>query len=285
MSPKTLGSIGEFKIIADIIRPALFPVAAEGSSTDDCGSVEIPASGRVLIVSTDVAPKPLAWNHDPDPYRTWGWYSVAIGLSDLAAAGARPFIFANSVDAPAELTTEDLGAFFLGIADACRSACMTSVGGNLRSASSFSCHSTIVGITECSSGLRRSGCRPGDFIVSIGACGRYISAFLKVKRLGLNALTEQERVALFRPTPPIEPMRVLHSAGLVRAGSDNSDGLLGAVWNILEASGCGVRLDLRSSELDASLSAAGIGERYRSLESVFFLGGLAVCRCGGRTRC
>lgn len=239
----SLQDYGEFRLIQDVIKPMLADVSALGLG-DDCGYLPIEEPGNVVI-STDVTPVPLAWHLGERSFETWGWYSGLINASDLASAGVRALALCNSIEAPGTMRVSELKDFFRGLADFCRTFSIRSAGGNIRDGQRFACHATAIGFSPRGKVLGRSGCEPGDTIVSIGTCGEFISAFLQAQRNGFHNVSEGAQAMLLRPRPQLLQMHALNEMRLLSASSDNSDGVLGAIWNIAEASGCTIELDMR----------------------------------------
>jgi thiamine-monophosphate kinase len=265
-----LRDLGEFRLLNEIVLPELGRSSIELG--DDCGFMPIPETASSVVVTTDFAPKPLAWSLGQQSYRTWGWYAVLINASDLAAAGAECLGFTSSVEGPSDMSVEDLREFYAGMADACEAFGLPYAGGNLRAAPRFECHGTAFGVIPRTQVLGRSKCTPGDVLVSIGACGEFIAAFLRARLDGFAALTESERDLLVRPRPRLREMRVLREHELLSAASDNSDGVLGSLWNIAERSGCGVQLDLDDSIITAAVK--DIASRTQlSIWNLFFFWG------------
>src|ERR1700719_2583098 len=94
-NPKpTLQEFGEFRLINEVILPTFRNGAVHG---DDCSFVPIDKEGTYLALTADAAPRPLIWELGHQSFFTWGWYSVLINASDLAAAGADPVSFLSSV--------------------------------------------------------------------------------------------------------------------------------------------------------------------------------------------
>ncbi len=239
---ETLQDFGEFRLIQDVIKPILADVSALGLG-DDCAHVPVQEPGNVVI-TTDATPVPLAWYLGERSFETWGWYSGLINVSDLASAGAKALALCNSIEAPRSMGVGELRDFFHGWANFCRSFSVRSAGGNIRDGQRFACHATAIGFSPRGKVLGRSGCKPGDIIVNIGTCGEFIAAFLKAQRSGFRSLPESAQEVLLRPRPQLLQMLTLNEAELLSAASDNSDGVLGAIWNIAEASGCEIELDM-----------------------------------------
>lgn len=244
----TLGDWGEFKVINEVILPELRAVGPEMELGDDCAFLSEQQYGfgeKDLVVTTDVGPKPLVWLLGIESYWSWGWYSVVVNLSDLASAGASSLAFCSSIDAPSSLSITSLREFFRGIGDACKAFDTTNAGGNIRAAEKFACHGMGIGIVPKGLRIGRHNCTPGDIVVAIGHCGRYISAYLRAKSgSSSSSISDADFEILTRPIPRLREMQILAQSGVVCAATDNSDGILGSLWNIAERSCCGFEIDI-----------------------------------------
>jgi thiamine-monophosphate kinase len=268
-----LSDLGEFRIINEVILPSFSDSGLNSPLGDDCAYLDFPGSADLLLViTTDATPKPLAWELGHHCYDTWGWYSVLINVSDLAAAGASALAFSSSVEAPPDTYVDDLSDFFLGMASACTDIGIANAGGNVRAAPRFESHGTAIGIVPRNQKITRSGCRPGDRIFIIGHCGQFITAYFRARKLGIEKLSDREKTSLVRPQPQLRAMNILREAGVVRAASDNSDGVLGAIWNIAERSECAVELNLDRSFIPDHVAAAAITEGVNPWNLMFFWG-------------
>ena len=256
-----LRELGEFRLISDVILPTTAKSAIPSGIGDDCGFVPIPSPGSWLVLTTDCAPRPATFLLGSKDYATWGWYAVLANASDLASAGADPVAFLSSVEAPPDMSVSELTAFFEGMAEACKAFRMPNAGGNIKSAERFACHGSGIGVVPPSAGIGRQGSVPGDSVVAVGPCGRFAASFLKAKSIGLDALTAEERKTLLRPSPRLREMKILRELGCVSAASDNSDGVLGAIWSIAERSGYAIELDMDSavpSHVESASKAYGL---------------------------
>lgn len=246
----TLKDWGEFRLLNELVLPILRRGSAGEHLGDDCAFVSLDAAGKKLVVTTDAGPKPLAWELGHESYRTWGWYSVLANASDLAAAGASPLAFTTSVEAPAEMLVSNFREYFEGMDSACTSFSLKNAGGNIRVAQRFATHGTAIGTIPNSEQIGRNACQPGDSIVSIGRNGYFISSFLKASRLGnLEVLSDSERDAIVSPVPQIREMQVLRKAKVLSSATDNSDGVMGSLWNIIERSNVGIELWLDDPQI------------------------------------
>jgi thiamine-monophosphate kinase len=174
------------------------------------------------------------------------------------------------------MATDQLKEFFTGLAQACAECGLTVAGGNLRSAPRFASHGTALGLVCEKPFIDRQSARPGDYLVVIGECGRFISTYLKARRHGLQAMTGSDMQVLTRPRPQLDAMSKLASARLIEAASDNSDGVLGSVWNICERSHCGAELDMNDETLPTMVSTTAQAEGLNPWNLLYFWGDYSV---------
>lgn len=234
-------SLSEFGLIQRYFkRPVQRAALGVG---DDCALLRVGA-GQQLAVSSDMLVAGRHFFADVDPY-TLGHKALAVNLSDLAACGAQPLAFTLALALPA-VDEPWLSAFsrgMFGLADA--HACELVGGDTTRGPLTISI--TVFGEVPVagphSQALLRSGARDGDDI--------YVSGNLGDARLALEtlkgtvtlppAVLALARQRLEMPTPRVALGLALR--GIATAAIDVSDGLLGDLGHILEASHLGAMVD------------------------------------------
>ena len=228
--------MGEFELISQFFsRPSHRAVLGVG---DDCALLQ-PAAGMQLAISTDMLVCGQHFFADVDPY-TLGHKALAVNLSDLAACGARPLAFTLALALP-ESNETWLKAFSEGLfALAEQHDCELIGGDTTRGPLTISI--TVLGEVPPGQALLRSGARIGDDI--------YVSGTLGDARLALDALQSkielsashlsQARVRLEQPSPRVALGLALR--GIANSAIDVSDGLLGDLQHILDASHVGATL-------------------------------------------
>lgn len=259
--------LGEFRFLAEVVSPSL---GLDGTIPED--AAVITEGSRDLVITVDRGNRPLAFLLGEEDWKVYGWLLVTATLSDLAAVGAKPVAFSNSIELPSEFEVVHAREFFKGIRSACASFGVPLAGGNVAHASAFSAHGFAVGEVEQGFAIRRAGCEPGDALVLIGEGGLFMSAFLNADLIGLQSLDVRQRRSLTQPQPKLAVMRSLAEKRLVKAASDDSDGVLGAIWNVASASG--VAADLLEDKITWPLHALHAAELADvDVRAIFFAWG------------
>jgi len=232
--------MGEFDLIAHYFaRPARPGTGLALGVGDDCALLA-PAPGMQLAVSTDMLVEGRHFLSTVDPARL-GHKALAVNLSDLAAAGAKPLAFTLALSLPsvdeAWLAGFARGLFALADAHGCQVA-----GGDTTRGPLNLCI-TVFGEVPAGAALLRSGARAGDDVWVSGTLGDARLA-LEVFRGTLDAPAEvfaAARARMEQPTPRVALGQALR--GVATSAIDISDGLVGDLGHILKASGVGATLE------------------------------------------
>ncbi len=252
-------SLGEFDLISRFfLRPeGQGPRRAQVGNGDDC-AVIAPAAGHHIALSTDTLVEGRHFLSTVDPARL-GHKSLAVNLSDLAAAGARPLGFTLALTLPRADATwlEGFSQGLLALADA--HDCEL-IGGDT-TAGPLTIGITVLGEVPAGGALLRSGARPGHELWVSGQPGEArlaLEAFRGTLRLSADDFqTTRDRMEC--PTPRVALGLALR--GIASAMLDVSDGLFGDLSHILECSGVGARIDHHALPLAPLEAACGDPER------------------------
>lgn len=178
-----------------------------------------------------------------------GYRVVAVNLSDIAAMGARPRWMTLALTLPPK-DEQWLSEFASGLFEAADEYDVALVGGDTTRGECVVATIHITGDIEPGKGLLRSGANVGDTIFVTGTVGD-AAAGLELLRRGEHDDVLVRR--FLRPSARIETGRNL--VGRASAVIDVSDGLLGDLSKLLEASGVGGEIDVERVPLSAAMKA------------------------------
>ncbi len=192
-----------------------------------------------------------------------GFKTIAVSVSDLAAAGAAPRWALLAISLPDDGARDAVvDGFGAGLREACARWGVHLAGGDTTRSPGPIVVSATLGGTCVARPHRRDGGRPGDRIWVTGALGRAAAGWV-LPSPPASALT-----ALRRPDPPLAFALALAKAGVATAAMDLSDGLAADLPRLCVASGAGARVDPEripvAPEADRSLAVSG-GEDYELL--------------------
>jgi thiamine-monophosphate kinase len=229
--------MGEFELIRKFFqRPVHRSPLGVG---DDCALLAT-APGMQLAVSTDMLVEGRHFFADVNP-QLLGHKALAVNLSDLAASGAKPLAFTLALSLPRADAAwcQAFADGLFGLAD--QHQCEL-VGGDTTQGPLTICI-TVFGEVPAGQALLRSGAQVHDDIWVSGSLGDAriaLDALLRQHALP-PAVLAQARQRLEQPTPRVALGLALR--GIATSCLDISDGLLGDLNHILEASQVGARID------------------------------------------
>ena len=233
---------GEFSMIAryfERVKSARLDV--ETGIGDDCALLNIPEK-KTLAISTDTL---VAGNHflpDIDP-ADLAYKALAVNLSDLAAMGAEPAWLTLALTLP-EADEAWLEAFSDSLFVQLNYYDMQLIGGDT-TRGPLSMTLGIHGFVPTGRGLKRSGAKPGDWIYVTGTPGDSAAGLAILQdRLQVedDADADYHLARHLRQLPRVLQGQALRD--LANSAIDLSDGLISDLGHILDASGCGARVDL-----------------------------------------
>ncbi len=232
--------MGEFELIRRYFQRqgAAHPAVALGIG-DDCALLQV-TPGMQLAVSSDMLVEGRHFFPDVDP-EALGHKALAVNLSDLAACGARPLAFTLALSLP-QAVEPWLAGFARGLFALADTHGCALMGGDTTRGPLNLCI-TVFGEVPAGQALLRSGGRPGEELWVSGTLGdaRLALEGLQGKRTLDPDVLQAARQRLERPSPRVALGLALR--GIATAAMDLSDGLAGDLGHLLQASGCGARLD------------------------------------------
>jgi len=215
---------------------------------DDCALLRLGA-GEVLAMTTDLSISGRHFRLDWQTPESIGHRTLARGLSDLAAMGARPVAAFLSLGLPKELVQNAKGRepwpskknwfdrFFNGFFALANAFQTPLAGGDLAESPMAVADVVLVGAVRRGKALLRSGARPGDLLYVTGTLGGAAAGLARLAELAggdrkgrsgpprIPAKLQSLLAPLLSPQPRIAQGLWLAQRGLASAAIDLSDGL------------------------------------------------------------
>ena len=208
-----------------------------------------------------------------------GYYAVNVCANDLAVCGARPRFYLPTVLLPEGTTEDDVRRICDQIGAACRALEIVVAGGHTEVTTAVNqpvVAGTLLGdIVQCAPArraasarrkvVRTGGCRPGDLILLVGSAAvEGTSIIAREKRDALSAqgwtaaALDEAANYLYEPgISVLEPALAAAEAELVTAMHDPTEGgVATGLWEMADASGCGLEVELSAVPLTALTAAA-----------------------------
>jgi thiamine-monophosphate kinase len=271
--------LGEFELIRRFfMRPR--PGAASESVIvgigDDAAVLALPDASQLVAAVDSI----VAGRHFPEgaPARSIGHRALAVNLSDLAAMGAVPAWATLALTLPSAEQSW-LQSFADGLLDLADEYGVTLVGGDT-TRGPLTVSVQLLGYLPRGSALRRSGARSGDLLTVTGTLGDAGAglAFLRKPPTAGVELAAQELVRRFEYATPRVRFGIA-ARGIASAAMDLSDGLVGDLPKLAQASGVAAHVAIDRLPLSAAMRAAvpdaqardwalAAGDDYELLHSV-----------------
>jgi thiamine-monophosphate kinase len=239
---KQISEVGEFGLIKGISN--LIKASKSGKAIIELGPGDDAAlfrtrPGHTATITTDMLIEGVHFRHDWSKAESVGIKAVAVNASDIAGMGGRARVAVISLGLKGNETDRWVYEFYRGALKVAEQHKFTVAGGDIVS----SPQATVVSVTiygELSPRkppLLRDKAQPGDVIAVTGnlglsAAGARILADDSLKVEGSPRMLDAHR----RPEPRVLQGLLLRYGG-VRCAMDLSDGLLGDLPKICDASG------------------------------------------------
>lgn len=240
---------------------------------DDCALLQ-PGTGEQIAITTDLSIAGRHFRLDWHPPEVVGHRTLARGLSDLAAMGARPLAAFLSLGLPGELTTGQklsspwIDRFldgFLGLAERFDTPL---AGGDLAESPLAMADVVLAGTIPRGRALLRSGARAGDFVYVTGNLGGAAAGLARLRQWAHDELPtrvptpgtwgtlriprkmKELLAAHLEPQPRIAQGLWLMRRRAATSAIDLSDGLSTDLNHICQESGVAAEVDASRVPVD-----------------------------------
>ena len=226
---------------------------------DDAAVLAVP-NGMELVAAVDTI---VSGRHflEGASARSIGHRALAVNLSDMAAMGAAP------AWAPLALTMPGadvswLEEFSSGLLELAAEYGVELVGGDT-TLGPLTVSVQILGLVPAGTALRRDGARAGDLLAVSGTLGD-AAAGLTFSRQRMLGPTADMAALIQRFEYPAPRVRLgLAARGVANAAMDLSDGLVGDLPKLAQASGLAAHVDVEKLPLSAAMRGAAGSQQAR----------------------
>jgi len=284
------GSASELALLARIrARAAQTPASdLRLGIGDDCALLRL-GPGEEMAVTTDLSIAGRHFRLDWHPPDAVGHRTLARGLSDLAAMGARPVAAFLSLGVPTSLIQDAkrrkpwIDGFLDGLLKLADSHRVPLAGGDLAESPIAVADIVLTGAVRRGKALLRSGAHPGDLLYVTGSLGGAAAGLAYLEELAgafeetplphslpprLPARLRAPLAPHLFPTPRVDQGLWLVRRSLATAAIDISDGLSTDLAHLCQESGVAAEIDAASLPIRPGATLAQAlngGEDYELL--------------------
>lgn len=267
MKVSELGEFGLIELLSDIVSKSTSPSATQGSGYqllmgigDDTAVWQ--TAEPVQLATTDTLIEGVHFTLGTTTWEELGWKALAINVSDIAAMGGLPRYALVTLGLPGDTEVDDVARLYHGMSQIARQFDVAIAGGDVVSAPVVVISLALMGSAPGEADypqniLTRSAAAAGDLVAVTGYLGSS-AAGLRMLRTGMQfdkETTSLLRQAHLRPFPRLAEGQVLIAEG-VRAVIDISDGLVGDLAKMCQASGVGAQVRVDEVPIHPLMQAA-----------------------------
>lgn len=254
---RPVSEVDEFDLIESIRRSMMIHRTKRLSvGIGDDAAVWMPLAGRDLVFTTDMLIENVDFRLAWVDFRDLGHKALAVNLSDIAAMGAIPRLATVSLGLRGDERDREVLEFYQGMNGLARQHKTVIAGGDISdSPLGIVISVNVIGESPARDVplLVRSAARVGDIIAVTGSLGMAAAGLRTYQHdLGVIDGSPAMRGKFDRPTPRVREGRLLARSG-VRACIDISDGLLGDLPKVCEASGVSALIDATKIPIPSSI--------------------------------
>jgi thiamine-monophosphate kinase len=237
---------GEFELIARYF--ALLATDAASLGLRDDAAVLRPPEGQEIVLSCDTIVEGVHFLKD-DPPESIGHKALAVNLSDLAAKGARPYVYLLALSLPAERGANWLEAFASGLRELQELSGIGLVGGDTTATPGpLSVTVTVLGLVPQGHAVLRLGAKQGDRLYVSGTIGDACLGLRVLKHPALARFwdfSEDDMAFVIdryrRPRPRNDLALLVRN--FAQGAIDVSDGLMGDIEKLARVSHLGALIE------------------------------------------
>lgn len=189
--------------------------------------------------------------------RESAWLSVQLMANDMATTGFAPMYAQFTLNLPTTLSVEDFDTYWKHIHEFCDHLGIAITGGHTGRfeglQSTVSGGGTMITIAPGEDIITSKGANPGDVLIMTKACALLPSAILAMSfpetvKHACGTFTYNQACELFYDTSAVEAGLAAgefgrHTKSITAMHDITEGGVLGAVYELVHASDCGVRID------------------------------------------
>lgn len=248
---------------------------------DDCALL-MTKPGEELAITTDLSIASRHFSLECHPAEVVGRRTLARGLSDLAAMGARPLAAFLSLGLPRDLARVRgrqpswVDRFLDGLLDLAKAYSVPLAGGDLAESPLAVADIVLVGAVPRGRALLRSAARAGELLYVTGSLGGSAAGLAVLSRFAqgkkgppsIPASLQRRFAAHMAPQPRIDQGLRLQRGHLATAAIDLSDGLSTDLMHLCEESGVSAEIEASALPMHAEATleqALHGGEDYELL--------------------
>jgi len=252
---------GEFELIARLFAPLTAGFADACGLEDDVAYLRLAggliAAGEELVIKTDAIISSVHFLPD-DPPDLVARKLLRVNLSDLAAKGARPLLYTLAIMVPDSIDFAWLERFASGLRSDQEEFGFVLAGGDTDSTPGpLALSLTAIGAIPAGERMLRSAAKPGDGVYVSGTIGDGALG-LRAVRGQLGGLSSAQRAYLAGRYRLPQPRMALGARlrGVAHATMDISDGLIGDLQHICDASHLGAVVEVARVPLSSAARSA-----------------------------
>ncbi len=248
--------IGEFGLIGRIASALPPPPSHVVVGVGDDVAVLDGLNGDYLLATVDAQVEGVHFRLETTTPYDLGKKVVAINVSDVAAMGGAPLWALVSLILPAGTQVEFVDELYRGMGEEIQKSGGSIVGGNVsKGHSSVAIDFCLLGSVPKDRVLLRRGAEKGDMIMVTGTLGDSRAGLELLIQDHLDVSRENRARVLERhltPRPRLREGQKLAQLKKVTAMLDVSDGLLGDLQHLCDASGVGAEIHLEKVPVSAA---------------------------------